>query len=140
MANPTEFFVGSIDGVWLMAFQGNVFMANQEAWIGSDSPPSRAEREGELFASPSRREKISQSGVVHLDEGTITGVLLDRFGVTGDQWLIRLQNLIRQQHDYDVYLSSPRYYFKVELGTLDKTPKVIGGRGWEVSVDFRELA
>jgi hypothetical protein len=141
MANPTASFTGTVKGVWLMPRNGVGVVADARAWIGGPSPDTDVEVSSAVYTVPGRRAKISSRGTVHLDEGVISGALFDFNGLTGDQWLTRLQDLVRNQHLYVVRLTSSRYDFPVELGNFSKSPAQMGaGRAWRIDVDFREVS
>lgn len=141
-SNPTATFTGLVDGLWLKPYLpgSNTLVAASQAWIGGPTPAGDAERAVQVFAIPSRREKVSQAGVLHLDEGPIEGTLFARHGLTGDQWLDRLRELIKDQHRFDLYLVTPRWFRKVELNRLAKTSTYNSGPAWRVTVPYRELA
>ncbi len=139
MANPKVTFTGTIDGVWFMAYNKAGDLAS-EAWVLAKSPSGTRQRSGVVVTVPSREEKVSRRGVLHLEEGTVSGKILTRHGLSAAQWLDRLTDLIAKQHRYTVYLVSPRLSFPVELGELTKTPVYSGGPAWDVSVPYRQLA
>lgn len=139
VANPTVTFSGTLKGVWLMPYRGIGLAAGERAWIGGPSPDAEAEVSRSVHTVPGRRERISERGTVHLDEGTIVGDLFTFSGLSADQWLTRLKNLVKNQHLYVVRLVSSRYDFPVELGTYSKSPAQISGRAWRVAVAFREI-
>lgn len=139
MANPTVQFSSTIDGIWLVPMIGLSADTTKQAWIGGSAVGTTASRTVEIAEIAGRREKVSTAGVLHLDEGEITGVLMTRHGLNGDQWLTRLRNLIEEQHKYKIYLSDSRHYFPVELNGLSTTPRQLGGRAYDVTVPYREV-
>lgn len=140
MANPTVTFSGTLKGVWLMPYRGIGLVTGERAWVGGPSPDAEAEVSRSVHTVHGRRERISERGTVHLDEGTIVGDLFTFGGLSADQWLTRLVNLVKNQHLYDeIRLVSSRYDFPVELGTYTKSPAQISGRAWRITVAFREI-
>ncbi len=137
--NPSTTQSGSIDGVWLLPLRSGSLVTSAQAWVGAPSPSTEAVRSVETYTVSSRAELISNAGVLHLDTGSIEGLLIDRHGLTANAWLRRLHSLIKNQRDYQVYLASARYYFPVELNGLSQSPIIAGGRAWNVTVPFREL-
>lgn len=140
MANPTISppLGYMVDGLWLHPFRANGIVTEHSAWVGSNSPALSAELSGDLLIAPSRRAKISQNGVMHLDEGTVSGILLDRNGHTATEWMRRLNYLAVHQAEFQgVILLTNHYLFPVEIRGLEKakTPA-----GWEVSFGIRELS
>lgn len=144
MANPIATFDESLDGIRLVPYSapGQV-VAGQDAWIGAKSPTLEAVMSMEIFTLHNRREEPSQDGVLHRDRGSIDGYLLNNrmAGLTADQWLTRLENLIANQRNYwAVFLVSTRYApFKVKLHALSKDPVQAGGFAWVVNIPFREV-
>lgn len=140
MPNPTQTFSGSVDGVWFLPMRDGAVITAAQAWVGSDTPPGESERSLQVFTIPSRREKISHAGVLHLREGTVAGRLMERHSLGADEWLARLESLILEQHKYDVWMVTPRVSFKVELGSLSRQSLIMSGGAWAVQFPYRELA
>lgn len=141
MPNLPASGIFSVDGIWLQPWNGSTFVSSAQAWIGAKSPRITGHRQAERFSVVGRAEPITQSsGVTELDEGVIEGALLNRNGLTGNQWLDRLDALVDNQENYsNIWLVSGRlFYRKVELGSLEASPEVIGGDGWLVTVPFWE--
>ena len=145
MANPTLAFPGDIDGTWLYPHYNRFGLdAARRAWIGAATAPSERARAGSVLTAPTRQATYSETGVLHLDEGVITGLLMERHGFTGDQWLDRLEWIVDHQMIYDrVMYVTPRITRSIELvpgGTsISKEPRQAGGHAWDVSVPFRTL-
>lgn len=141
MANPTGSppFGSHTKGVWLHPYESGL-VSDHLAWIAADALPMSAEMDVEMFSVSRRREKISQRGPLHLDEGTIEGQVVAGRGLTATQWLDRLQYLIVHQDSFRrIMLVTNRLFFRVELLGIQKDPITAGGDPWRVSVPFREM-
>lgn len=143
MPNLPASGIFSIDGIWLQPWNGSTFVSSAQAWIGAKSPTISGNRQVERTSIVGRNESISNSsGVVELDEGVLEGLILgeSRNGLTGNQWLTRLDNLVKQQENYsNIWLVTGRlFYQKVELGSLEATPIQASGDGWTVTLPFWE--
>lgn len=131
----------SVDGLWLIPWNVNGIVSEDQAWIGAKSPEVTGEVQAEFISIDGRDEPIrDSSGVVELDTGVIDGALLDRNGQVGDVWLRRLNALVRNQENYvRIWLVTRRLLYKnVALGSLTASPEIIGGDGWKVSLPFAE--
>lgn len=142
MTSPSATVSSDIDGIWLHPYLpgSTTIAAGAKAWLGGATPSGTAVRSVSVFTIPTRSEKVSQSGALHLYEGSISAVLLTRHGLNADQWLERLKNLIENQHKYDVYMVTSRLTMKVELGDITRESRILGGPGWAVETSYRQLA
>lgn len=133
---------GEVSGIWFLPFNNGAIVDDDRAWIGGTSPSLGAERDGNLVTIPSRGDKINiTTGKVHLYEGSASGDLIERFSLTADGWLGRLERLAANQERYRwVWLASHRWMFKCELMSGPALAAIInGGRAYEVSIGIREL-
>lgn len=134
--------VGEVQGIWFLPFKNGQIVNADRAWIGGTSPGLSAERDGELIVIPSRDDEVNvTSGKVRLYKGAAVGQLINRFGVTSDEWLGRLERLITHQRNYRwIWLASHRWMFKCELLTGPSlAPITAGGRAYGVDVGIRQL-
>lgn len=143
MPNLPASGIFSVDGIWLQPWNGSTFVQSAQAWIGAKSPTITGPRQAERFSVVGRSEPITQSsGVTELDEGVIDGMIVGgtRHGLTGNQWLDRLDALVDNQETYsNIWLVTGRlFYRKVELGSLEATPIQASGDGWQVTLPFWE--
>lgn len=146
MPNPSGTFNGEVSGLWLVPYSSETRRVDEAVvWIAGGTPSETSERSVEIFTIPTRRSRISQAGELHLADGTIEGIVMGGNGQTTNEWMKRLIDLIRNQHIYfAVRLVTPRTGTattgnKVELNGLTRTPRIAGGRAWDVSVPYREV-
>ncbi len=136
-------FSGEIDGAWLLPQVRGTLDAAYEAWIGASTPGSQMEESGSLIHVPSREEGVASRGVLHLEQGSVEGLLLaSQHGKTADQWLERVVNVVKQKSRFDrIWLVTPRYFKPIEpYGPVVKEPEIAGGRAWRVTLAYRELS
>lgn len=141
--NPTVTFTGTVDGTWLLPRKNGLVVAAAVCWIGRGENESVEDHSYALTSVPTRREEISQVGELHLEKGTISGVLMTRNGQTASEWLTRLRSLIRNMDSYDSVIYATDVFRKnVEIyGPLAKSGRTMNAAAaWEVSVNYRELA
>lgn len=131
-----------VDGTWLLPVVDSQVVSGKRAWVGRDSGSGvRPQTRAEAYI-PSRQEAISTPGALHLEYGSIEGVLMERHSLIADAWLARLENLIVNQSKYDhiLYVSN-RKRLKVELyGDVSNLVTFMSGDAFDVSVNYRQLA
>jgi hypothetical protein len=139
--NPTAPFTGTVFGVWLMPLTAPALTLDTslQVWIATLSPDLTKERSVTTHTSPTREDKISRAGVLHLGEGTINGRIRTAFSVSADEWMARLQALIKHQQRYHVFLASPRYYFRVQLNGLSEQSIAGDERQYQVQIPILEV-
>lgn len=125
MTNPTITNSTGVKGVCLLPYKGNGMADKdqrvliQAQGIDFDQPIS-----AEVFELPTRYSKVAVFGAFHGIEGTISGLLVKRDGLTADQWRLRLNTLVRQQQSWA----------RIELLTPDKrVERVVLAEGFRIS-------
>lgn len=135
-------FSDDVDGTWLLPVSDEQVVSGDRAWMGRDTGSGARPQTRSEALIPSRQEAIATVGALHLEQGTLSGVLMDRHSLTADEWLRRLYGLIENQSSYQhILYVSKRVRMKVELYEIpDKTAIFLSDDAWQVSVNYRELA
>ena len=143
MPNPSVGGFGALgDGILLAPWPTAYSMDFARcAWIASGTPVAGRARDEDVLDLPGRADPVTiSSGVLRLDRGSISGLLIDRHDLTAEEWRQRLEYLIEEQGRFQrIWMVTPTlHYPNVELGSMERGVTQAGGKAWRVELEFRE--